>query len=155
MSENKRFAQVMAALAETFQRDVTESLAKIYREALGDLSIGQIEKAAAEHIALGQHFPRPVELRKLVVGSEEDRALAAWIRANALRSSVGSYRPMPAELDESSRKAIAALGGWREFCVSEEPEHFLRQRFVDSWGLYDREQRTALPAGAERLRLVE
>ena len=145
-NDRARFARAMTLLSEMFDKQVTDVLAAVYFDACRDLSIEEFEAATKAALGGCRYFPKPVELLELAHGTEEDRALSAWLIARSAASSVGSYG-RPEFDDENIPRTIRALGGWVAFCVSEEPEDRLRRRFVEYYRIQER-QALGLPSAS-------
>lgn len=148
------FAKIFVMLGVAYpHQETTEQTAKLYYELLKDFdvptlraavlkaiaenetnwmpSIGMIRKRASEMMAAAAGLPMPYEAYEL--------ALAA------VRNFGHARKP---DLPEIVWRTILGIGGWREFCMSENPES-TRARFIECYGQYkgraDSEQ-AALPA---------
>jgi hypothetical protein len=119
------FLQVMCALGEAFDTQISDSRLEIYFQALSDLTLDQVREAARAHVQLSKFFPKPVELREAVSGRIEDRADEAWAQLVTLVRRVG-YTGKPQWPDPVlERTAKELYGGWQALCArlpSEGPE---------------------------------
>jgi len=126
------FARGMTALSETFREKVTGARSEVYYRALQDLTDEQWDAAVTQAIQTLRFFPKPVELREVVMGDLDAVALAAWDEAWDMASSVGAYQT-PHGLDPVTVAVISAMGGWAAFCRPEESEKWHRAEFVKLW----------------------
>lgn len=86
-----RLANALKALGETFNEPVSDVRAEAYLFALEDLTIDDVEYACRQAIKYGKFFPRPVELREAIEGSQGDRAQTAWMELVGEIRRVGWY----------------------------------------------------------------
>jgi hypothetical protein len=108
----KPFTEEFALLAEVFNEPLSATRIQTYFMALDDLPLEQI--VGAMRTAHGQlrFFPKPVELRELLLGSPEEQSEVAWSRARqAFQRGVGAYRPIDFE-DPILHATVTAIGGW-------------------------------------------
>lgn len=77
-SDDQKFAGLMAILATTFGKENTELRIEVYFESLKDFSIDEIEQAVYLAVKTLKFFPKPAELRELIEGDPDSRALIAW-----------------------------------------------------------------------------
>lgn len=153
------FGRLMFALGDTFNEPVSEIRVEAYFDALRDLPTKDVLAAGRRAIAECRYFPRPVELREMVAGSEDDQAEAGW---NEMRRLIRRYGYLgtdgrgkaPDFPDEATRRAALELyGGWVALCSSlpcDGPEFLgARKAFITGYKAYaGRERRDlALPDG--------
>jgi len=118
MTEQDRpaFALVLHALGEAFNEPVSELRAEAYFDALSDLELDEVQQAARAAIRTQTFFPRPVELRSIIDGSQQDRAEAAWLDLLRMVRRIGYYGT-PTFDDEGLRRAVIdVFGGWKACC---------------------------------------
>lgn len=145
-----RFAKVMAALAETFNDTVSQVRAEAYFSALEDLLIADVEEAARNHIRVGRFFPKPVELREWVTGTDEDQALDAWQQlTREVRRTGYTGRP---ELPEATFDALnRVFGSWVALCQTLPADgpglSVWEKRFRETYLVLATRERMALPSG--------
>jgi len=112
-----QFGKGMAMLGETFNREISPTLADIYYKALDDISDSNLETAFNLAVTQCKFFPKPVELRELagVVAitppSLNDQAQMA--ASNAWGEVIGAIRSggRESDLSEPVRKIIRNMGG--------------------------------------------
>lgn len=120
--DRKAFAALMIALSETFNEPVSDIRIEAYFDALSDLECAEVLAAGHWAIAECRFFPRPVELREIARGSENDQAETAWDEMRRLVRSVGYMgidgRGTPPEFSSEPmrRAALELYGGWVALC---------------------------------------
>ena len=92
--DDRAFAVAMVATASALGAELSEGKIETYWEALKDLPIEVVSAGLREARRSLRFFPKPVEVRELAVGVDEDRAAVAW--ASAFKLAI-----------------IEMLGGWR------------------------------------------
>jgi hypothetical protein len=116
--DKKRFAELMAGMAEVFQKDLSQSLLGLYWNALQDISIAELEKAVS-HIVMTRTItgtlPLPAEIIQAGGGSLEERAEIAWRTLVKTIEDQGYYQTVQFE-DGATGHAVQALGGWMRIC---------------------------------------
>lgn len=113
--DSVEFARLFTLLSETFNKAVSDSLAEIYFRTLKDFTIEQITHAVEQAIATKKFFPKPAELRELLVGNPEDRASNAW--AAFLEAAANGGTASVQFADRATAMAMdATFGSWLEAC---------------------------------------
>jgi hypothetical protein len=116
-SDSAQFGALMAALCTTFDRQPSRLLIETYFNALADLTIEQVGRAAQLAISSCRFFPKPIELRELVESSPDDRAQAAWALLEEARAKVGYWVSVWFDDDPAMAQALTdTFGGWLAFC---------------------------------------
>lgn len=77
-ADQKAFGQVIVVLAEAFGERLSPERLALYFNALSDLTLDLVNRAAEKAARECRFFPKPVELRELVLGSADDAATRAW-----------------------------------------------------------------------------
>lgn len=141
----KRFAELIAWLAETFRQAATPALIAGYREALLDLSIEEIEKAVRRALKTSTYMPYPKELRDLAgVQSPQQRAVIAFEAVAGATKSIGPGPSVDFD-DPICNAAIRNLGGWERICEINDREEF------EKWFRKEYERVYVLLASQERI----
>lgn len=141
--DRSKFAEALHVLAETFGEPLSDLRTEAYFDALRDFSIEQVSLATRLSLRTCKFFPRPVELRDLIAGNQDDNAETAW--GGLLREvrRVG-YMGTP-DLEPRTALAVKELwGGWRRLCETlpgEGPEliGWLKQ-FKETYETVDRRE---------------
>ncbi len=153
-----QLAQILAMLAETFNEPVSELRAEGYYIALEDLEIDRINRGALESLKVCRFFPRPVEIRDLVLGTPEERAQREWDQLVFEVRRVG-YIGEPKILDDITLEIISTTwGGWKRLCETLPAAGFQQlafmKRFMSAYVAADRPVgRSGLPSNPPLLGL--
>lgn len=151
-ADRPRFAAVLTALGEVYDREVTPTLAGVYYAALAEYDIATVERVAQQAIQTCRFFPKPAELRELAGGRVEDQAELAWValldrfRADAWRAALPDD-PITQALVRVHWGSIEAAADWWARCPDVEL-HVKHQDFVRLYALYAQRpahERPALP----------
>ncbi|MFK4765455.1 hypothetical protein ACI3L3_11865 [Desulfobaculum sp. SPO524] len=160
-NERMQFLASFAALCETFGKECTEQLPKIYHRALQDFTVEQVKTAIGKAIMHGRFFPRPVELRELVQGRVETRAELEADKVLKAIAEYGAYNAVAFDDHVTAAVVWRGFGGWGLLCdsVREGEEKWFRKDFVRRYVAFAEEGIThakALPGrrGTESVALV-
>ena len=121
-------------LAEVFGKTTSPALLKAYELGLRDLSVEQIAAAATEAVSTCRFMPPPAELRQLVYGRVEDRAVKAWLCFERAVVANGYIKSVNFD-DPVINATVRALGGWEHCCgmPAAEFDTFLQKRFQETY----------------------
>lgn len=124
----QRFRAVMAGMAEMYQRELSAVLLDAYWLAFKSWTLAEFEQGASHLMANGEFMPRPADFNELRKAGRETPG-EAW--AKVLRHAAsGGYRL--GRLDDSTERAVHAIGGWRAIAMCEETKTiFLERRFAE------------------------
>lgn len=110
------FAEAMMILGETFNEPVSEVRIESYFSALSDLPMPALGLAVRSAVRTLKWFPKPVELREMVLGAAGDNADAAWAEVMTQIRRVG-YIGTPTFTDPNTGRAVDEIwGSWRRLC---------------------------------------
>lgn len=104
-SQRQDFAAMLATLATTFNRPVTELLADAYWTALQDIPPNDLRAAVTECLRSCRFMPTPAEIREKC---QPNHALAAATEWQAL---IASFRGHPHQLAPITQRVLKLLGG--------------------------------------------
>lgn len=147
-SDVLRLASALKALGETFNEPVSDVRADAYLFALEEFAIEDVELACRIAIKHNRFFPRPVELRDLIVGRDDDVAAEAWqALVREVRRTGWTGTPT---LPDATYKAVSRLwGSWRALCETlpaEGPGFTVwEKRFRETYQAVATQDRLALP----------
>lgn len=159
MTDRERLLQTLAATYAYYERELTEFAVGLWLEDLDSHPIDEVCAAFVRHRRdpqRGQWLPKSADILRQLQGDSAERAVTAWTHLLAEIRRVGAYgRP---EIDETTREALATVGGWGAVCRADERElTWLQRRFAEAYGVHQaRAERTAEPllaAVAQALRL--
>ena len=133
------FGRELLVTAEVFAETLSEARTLGYFEALSDLPVDTVLEGLRQARRRCRFFPKPAEVRDLILGSVEDRAREAWRRVLAALEHVGTYETVDFG-DSVTHGVIEALGGWHQAWTwdrAEGPELLgLERDFVSLYRLY-------------------
>lgn len=112
-ADDQKFAGLMAMLSTALGKENTELKVEVYYGALKDFSIKDVEQAVYLAIKTLKFFPKIAELRELIEGDPESRALMAWRIAVDERDYYHSI-----EFDDPIIHycIVELFGDWMSFC---------------------------------------
>jgi hypothetical protein len=94
-ADRKRFSECFLAIAEIYGRAISQPLVQIFWNALLRFDIEAVESAFQRHICdpdRGQYSPKPADIIRLLEGSADDVAMAAWTKLNhAMRNKYTGF----------------------------------------------------------------
>jgi len=152
--EGREFALILLAMGELFETPVSEQRAELFTRAMEDLPFEHVKAAMSRYSHTGLFFPKPVEIRDLVLGNDEDAAEEAWTHVRREIRRVG-WMGVPCWIDKATEEAALGLfgGGWRALCErlpGEGPELLgYRKQFIAAYGAARRRQGALAPTCEE------
>lgn len=115
LEEKKRFASLMTALADYYDKEVSKGTMALYWEGLKQYDYAAIEKAAWAHTQSpdenGRWMPKISDLTKVLQGSTKDQASIAWSKVDRAVRTVGTYSDVAFD-DALIHRVIQDMGGW-------------------------------------------
>lgn len=114
-ADKPKFLEALVALGELLKGDFTRATLELYWTALVDLDGADVGRAMDEAARRCTFMPRPAELRALVLGTPEERALEAWARVHAAARAMHGYTSRVTFGDAAIHATIEAMGGWGVF----------------------------------------
>src|ERR1700722_18104278 len=129
-TDKKRFAELMAGLAQTFITDISAQDLEKYWRLLKGYPMSQIEQAIIGYCASpeGHRFmPKPGEIIAAFHGKESEQSLLAWVKVTKGMRQVGASKTVVFD-DPIIHAVIADLGGWIRLCHLTERELNFQQR---------------------------
>lgn len=106
---------VMGPLDLAFGKVSEKEVKVLYFKSLMDLPLEALKRATEIIIQRDTFFPKVADIRRVVLGSEEEKAALAWSRAmNAARRGLGGYTPITFN-DPALHATVVRMGGWGRF----------------------------------------
>lgn len=131
----------LTALSEMFDKKLSDSLMKMYWEALKDFEYDDLQKGFSRAIKECRFFPKPVELSDLMGCSAADKALIAFGKLCDAIEDHGRTRSVAFD-DPVIHSVVRELGGWEKCCLWERDELPFRQKDFERWyGVYKNSER--------------
>lgn len=159
LRDREAFALLMLGIGETYGEAVSDARMEIYFQALADLELAAIQRAATVHVRTQKFFPRPAELREAVLGRLDDEAELAWggllrlVRRCGFWWNEAIQGPLPWPDEATKRAALELYGGWKPLCERLPGEGpglaVAAKQFKATYAAYARREAiAALPAGS-------
>ena len=121
MKNKKSFIKYMATLAVIFDKELTDALAEVYWQVLEPFSDEDCDKAFQKVMATSRFWPKPADFLEVLQGTEEEKAVNAWIEVDRAMKRIGTYSSVTFK-DHVIHSVIETMGGWislGETCSSE------------------------------------
>jgi len=138
MLDKNKFLHLMTGLGELYNQKITETLLEIYYKILSNYDYQELENAVNKVIRIHKYsnLPKPAEILEYLEGSQDDKALKAWLDVKEALKKGGYYNTIKFT-DPIIPKCINDFGGWMEFCsLPEEEQPFIQKRFMDLYRLF-------------------
>lgn len=115
IEEKRRFASLMTALSDYYEKEISKGVMGLYWEGLKQYDYAAIEKAAWAHTQSpdesGRWMPKISDLQKVLQGSTKDQASIAWSKVDRAIRTVGTYTDVAFD-DALIHRVIQDMGGW-------------------------------------------
>lgn len=140
--DKQAFQIAMAAMAEVYRVDVSESLLRTYWLIFQEYQLDAFNQAAQQAVMKLKWFPKPAELIELMNGDEDAAADDAWLVLNKAIDEHGSYRSVIFS-DGFLNRTVESFG-WRTLCEcdTESFDKFTRPQFVSVYKMNRRNKIT-------------
>ena len=140
LEEKRRFASLMTALADYYDKSLSKGVLSLYWEGLRQYDYEAIEKAAWAHTQLpdeaGRWMPKVSDLNKMLIGRTSDQGQIAWSKVDRAVRTVGPYSDLAFD-DPVIHRVIQEMGGWVHLCSKEDKEWpFVAKEFVTRYQSY-------------------
>lgn len=128
-SDRAGFIQRLVVLSELFGKPLSPAIQVLYYEALQDLDPELLARAMKTSAQTCIFMPKPADLRKLVLGSDEDAAERAWMVLRLAMGTAGAYASLIIDDPALADAITAVFGGWVGACSAElSPEMWASKR---------------------------
>ncbi len=127
-----KFTVLMAGIGELYSKSISSKLIDIYWQVLNQYDLVDVQNAIQTHVKNpdgGQFFPKPADILRIIEGSGETKALAAWAKVERAVIQVGRYQSVVFD-DPLIHAVIENMGGWVKLCaMSNEQMAFIANEF--------------------------
>ncbi len=113
-----KFTQMLIEIGALYDKSISAMLSELYWKTLKCYELFKLKKAFEAHIRnpdSGQYFPKPADLVRLIEGTNENKALEAWIKLEKSIMQVGAYQSVVFD-DPLIHLVLEDLGGWIKIC---------------------------------------
>lgn len=138
-SDRKPFFDLIASISAFYRQDFSTFSGKVWFEAMKPFDFDAVSDALNRHCVnpdVGQFMPKPADVVRMLQGSTQDSALAAWAKFDRALRTVGTWRSVVFD-DPLIHRCITEMGGW--VCFGEKDEKdwpFLKNEFVNRYRGY-------------------
>lgn len=123
------FSAKLAIVAELYNKELSAAQQVLYWDCVSDLPLDALLQALFFLAGTGEFFPKPVDIRKAVLGDAEEATEAAWLSYKAEAHRIGAYETPVFEDGALGETIRAVFGGWPEACFIElSPEMWASKR---------------------------
>lgn len=144
--DRKPFQALISDVYSFYGKDFSVFAGGIWWEAMKPFDLKAVRDALNRHCVnpdAGQFLPKPADVVRMLQGSTQDAALAAWSKVDRAVREVGTYRSVVFE-DALIHRIVLEMGGWVALGMKNEDEWpFLRNEFVNRYRGY--RSRSELP----------
>jgi len=151
-SDKDNFELVMVGICETYSKEVTKPLMRLYFTALSSYSIKEVNEGISKHLMDTNHgsfFPKPADIvRHLQLSqiSTEDKSELAWSQVIREIRTTGSYGTLKLD-DKQAMASVKALGSWQQLCGSTETDMtWKKKEFMQIYQTYENTHECMLPS---------
>jgi hypothetical protein len=130
MNEIQKFSEVLMAAGLVFNKEISETLVRVYLKALQPHSPASCTQALERLITTSKFMPRPADIIEALEGDTHAQALVAWPEVERLARDSSNA----ASSDPITQAVIQEMGGWKRFGQAKYAEYpFLQREFLDRY----------------------
>lgn len=137
--DRKPFFALIAGVYAFYDKGFSDFAGRVWWEAMNPFDLKAIGDALNRHCVnpdVGQFMPKPADVVRMLQGSTQDSALAAWSKLDRAVREVGTYRSVVFE-DALIHRIVLEMGGWVALGMKNEEEWpFVRNEFVNRYRGY-------------------
>lgn len=137
--DKKRFAELMAGLAQIFTSDISPRDLEAYWQLLKRYPLSQVEQAIINYCTSSsahKFMPKPGEIIADLRGKDNELSLLAWVKVTKAIRQVGGAKTIIFD-DAIIHAVITDLGGWIRLCrLTEQELNFHRREFERLYSCY-------------------
>lgn len=117
-ADAERFGQVLATVAEFYDRKLSDGLIVMFFRALEEFEIETVEHAFNRFLASSDSkmFPRPAQILDIIRGSDAERDALAWLTLDAAVRKIGLYPSVIVEDPALAQAIKMTFGEWWQAC---------------------------------------
>jgi len=108
------FVVVLDATASMYGKKLPHPVIMLWWEALQAYDLAAVRAGLNRHVQnpdTGQFMPKPADVVRMLAGTTQDGALAAWAKTDRALRSIGPYQSVVFD-DPIIHAVIADMGGW-------------------------------------------
>lgn len=135
----EEFSAVLGDVYALYGKECSRGVARLWWEALRGYTVREVRGALSAHITNadnGQFIPKPADVRRMLEGASDTRALQAWTKVDQAVRRVGPWESIIFD-DSLIHAVLADMGGWTTLCqVTDEEWPFKRNEFAKRYQGY-------------------
>lgn len=135
----EKFTALISDIYAFYRHDYSVFAGRVWWAAMQPFDFAAVSDALNRHCMnpdTGQFMPKPADVVKMLQGSTQDTALAAWSKVDRAVRTVGTYRSVVFD-DALIHRVLIEMGGWIELGRKTEDEWpFVRNEFVNRYRGY-------------------
>ena len=112
--DKSRFALALLAVAEYYEKSLSQPVIALWWRGLELFDIGAIEHAFDIHTKnpdTGQFMPRIADITRMIDGGTQEGALVAWAKVDKAVRQIGPYASVVFD-DKIIHRVLHEMGGW-------------------------------------------
>ncbi|MGX0136313.1 DUF6475 domain-containing protein [Cupriavidus metallidurans] len=138
-NDAKDFMTLIADVYAFYRHDFSPFAGRVWWNAMQPFDLAAVQDALGRHSMnpdTGHLRPFPSDIVKMLQGSTQDSALAAWSKVDRGIRTVGPHRSVAFD-DPLIHRVVTEMGGWIELARKDDKEWpFLRNEFVNRYRGY-------------------
>lgn len=138
-NDKQRFCSMIVALADYYEKDITDQKLALYWKGLSSYDIDDIDAAIGKHIQTpeaGRFMPKVSDITLILDGSMKDSSMIAWAKVDLAVRHHGPYVDVVFD-DPLIHRVLADMGGWSRLGDKTEDEWpFVGNEFMNRYKGY-------------------
>lgn len=128
MLNKSLFSKNFTGICELFDKQASDTLTSIYYESLKVMTDQEFKTAITRIITTSKFFPKPADFLEAIRMDESAQAILAYEKAVTAGRQHGCYRSVKFD-DPAIHSTIELMGGWQQFCLSEDSRKWQQKEF--------------------------
>lgn len=137
--DRTEFFELLAGVHAFYRKDLSDFSGNVWWTAMEPYDFAAVKDAFNRHAANpdnGQFMPMPADIIRMLEGSTQDAAMAAWAKVDAAVRMVGPHRSVCFD-DALIHRVLFEMGGWVLISGKDDKEWpFVRNEFVTRYRGY-------------------
>ena len=109
------FRKIVAGIHAYYRQDLSDFVLSIFWDGLKEYDIQAVSNAFRQHTQntddAGKFCPKVADIKKMISGGTQDRALSAWSKVDRAIRCVGTYESVVFD-DALIHRVLQDMGGW-------------------------------------------
>lgn len=144
------FVDIIQAVSEQYGKRLSDSVLALYWQGLQDFDLPAVKDALGRHLRntdTGQFMPKIADIIRMLQGSSQDCAFAAWTKVDKAVRTVGPYESVVFD-DPIIHRVLHDMGGWLLLCDKTDDDWpFVAKEFENRYrGFKSKSERIDFPS---------